>query len=172
MTDHEDIKQDATTDSAETAGQKLAAAREDFGISVQEVAENLNLGVSIIRAIETDDYDKLPGSTFVKGYIRAYANLLRLNPDELIMMLDGSPVRIMEIPSGKGIAKFRRRSWTATKKRGFWFKFLVFVLMLLFIVVALFGLSYWFQADLKKFIPSYQFPIPEQNESGSVESGY
>ena len=163
MTEHEDIRREdiqqapGTVASTETAGQKLAAARESWGISVQEVAENLNLSVSIIEAVEADDYDKLPGSTFTRGYIRAYANLLRLNPDELIAMLGVNPVQMMEIPLGKGTSRFRRKSYGTNKKRGFLFKFFIFVIALSFIVLALFGLNHWFQPDLKSFSPHINF---------------
>ena len=142
-----------TSASVETAGQKLAAAREGFGISVQEVAKSLNLSVAIIEAIEADDYDSLPGSTFARGYIRTYANLLRLDPDELVVMLDVTPIRMMEIPSGRGATRFRMKSRGMRKKRGFLSKFLVFVMTLALIVVALFGLYERFHADLEKFIP-------------------
>ncbi len=159
MTDFEDtprkdIQQEPETFAfQETAGQKLAAARKEFGISVQEVAGNLNLSVSIIEAVEADDYDKLPGSTFARGYIRAYANLLRLNPDELVATLGASPVQMMEIPLGENASRFRRKPWRANKKRGFWFKFLIFVVALALVALALLGLNHWLQLDLAKFIP-------------------
>ena len=54
-------------------GQVLASRREEWGLTTQEVAENLNLGVDTIEALEADEYENLPGSTFVKGYMRSYA---------------------------------------------------------------------------------------------------
>ncbi len=177
MTDHEDIRhkeieQDPETFSfSETAGQKLAAARKDRDISVREVADNLNLRVSIIEAVEADEYDKLPGSTFTRGYIRAYANLLRLDPDELIAMLSVNPVQMMEIPSGKGASRFRRKPWGSNKKRGFLFKFLIFIMALSVIVLALFGLNHWLQLDLEKFVSQYQFLMLETTESGPEGNG-
>ena len=163
MIDHEDIRNEdirqdpGTFASTETVGQKLAAARKGWGISVQEVAKNLNLNVNIIEAIEADDYDKLPGSTFARGYIRAYANLLKLNPDELIAMLGVNSIQMMEIPLGKGATRFRRKSWGTNKKRGFLFKFFIFVIAFSFIVLALFGLNHWFQLDLKSLSPHANF---------------
>lgn len=177
MTDHEDIRhkeieQDLETFSfTETAGQKLAAARKDRDISVQEVAENLNLRVSIVEAVEADEYDKLPGSTFTRGYIRAYANLLRLDPDELIAMLGVNPVQMMEIPSGDGTSRIRRKPWRANKKRGFLLKFLIFVIALAFIALALLGLNHWLQLDLEKFVSQYQLLMSESTESGLEGNG-
>ena len=75
----------------ETAGRILASARKGWELSVEEVADNLNLSANTIRALEQDDYASLPGTTFVKGYIRSYANLLRLNPDEVLATLKLEP---------------------------------------------------------------------------------
>ena len=175
MTDHEDTqnedlqKETEPFFSSETAGKKLAAAREGWGLSVQEVADNLNLGVNIIEAIEADEYDKLPGSTFARGYIRAYANLLRLDPDELIAMVVVKPDQLLEIPMGKGATQFRGRSFGTNRKRRSIFKFIIFVL--LFVVLVLFGLNQWFQLDVEKLVGPYKFPASETIKSSQEGSG-
>ena len=91
----------------ETAGQILSSARLGWDLTVEEVADNLNLSADTIRALERDEYDSLPGYTFVKGYIRSYANLLRLNPDELVSLLDVQPEKLSEIPSTKSSIRQR-----------------------------------------------------------------
>jgi cytoskeleton protein RodZ len=53
-------------------------------LSLQHVADELNLTMHYVRALETDSYDKLPGDVFVKGYIRSYARLLGLDPEQLL----------------------------------------------------------------------------------------
>ena len=63
-------------------GQLLAERRQEWGLSVQEVAANLNLGIDTIEALESEDYGSLPGSTFVKGYMRSYAKLLKLDAED------------------------------------------------------------------------------------------
>ncbi len=174
MTDHEDTqnedlqKEPGPFYSSETAGKKLTVAREGWGLSVQEVADNLNLGVNIIEAVEADEYDKLPGSTFARGYIRAYANLLRIDADELIAMVVVKPDQLLEMPSGKGATRFRGRSSGTNRKSGSFFKFVIFVL--LFVVLALFGLNQWFQLDVEKLVGPYKFPASEINESSQEGS--
>ena len=175
MTDHEDTqnkdlqKEPEPFFSSETAGKKLAAAREGWGLSVQEVADNLNLRVNIIEAVEADEYDKLPGSTFARGYIRAYANLLRIDADELIAMVVVKPDQLLEIPLGKGATRFRGRSFGTNRKPRSFFKFVIFVL--LFVVLVLFGLNQWFQLDVEKLVGPYKFPASEINESSQEGSG-
>ncbi len=175
MKDHEDAqnedlqKEPEPFFSSDTAGKKLAAAREGWGLSVQEVADNLNLGVNIIEAVEADEYDKLPGSTFARGYIRAYANLLRLDPDELIAMVVVKPDQLLEIPMGNGASRFKGRSFGTNRKRSSFFQFVLFVL--LFVVLMLFGLNQWFQLDVEKLVGPYKFPVSETNESDQEGSG-
>jgi cytoskeleton protein RodZ len=67
-----------------TPGSLLLAQRETLELSLQHVADELNLTMHYVRALETDSYDKLPGDVFVKGYIRSYARLLGLDPDQML----------------------------------------------------------------------------------------
>lgn len=65
-------------------GHRLAEAREKAGMSVEEAAAQLRLGVRQVLALEADDVAALPGPTFVRGFIRNYARLLELDADALL----------------------------------------------------------------------------------------
>ena len=65
-------------------GRILAAAREQQGLSIADVARQLRLGARQIEALEADDYVSLPGNTFVRGFIRNYARMLQLDPDTML----------------------------------------------------------------------------------------
>ncbi len=77
---------DATEGRAATRGPgaMLREAREARGLTVRDLAETLNLAVSTIRALEADDYDRLPRPAFVRGYLRSYARLLTIDPQPLL----------------------------------------------------------------------------------------
>lgn len=70
--------------SMASPGMILSAAREELKWDVADVAANLNLRVSVIQALESDDYSDLPGPTFVRGYLRAYARLLGVDEAEVV----------------------------------------------------------------------------------------
>ena len=53
------------------------------GPVVETVARTLNLDAAIVRALESDDRDRLPATIFVQGYLRNYARLVGLPGDEL-----------------------------------------------------------------------------------------
>ncbi|MDC0598389.1 DUF4115 domain-containing protein [Gammaproteobacteria bacterium] len=65
-------------------GRKLKQAREDLGLNQTKVAESLQMTVHYVKALEDDEYDKLPGKIFVKGYLKSYAKLLNIESQDLI----------------------------------------------------------------------------------------
>lgn len=69
-------------------GETLRQARESKGLSQAEVARKLNLTVSSLNNLETGAFDKLPGHTFARGYIRAYAKLFEMDQAELVLAFD------------------------------------------------------------------------------------
>lgn len=67
-----------------TAGQRLQAAREAHNIERSEVARWLKLDEKFIKAIEEGDEEHLPEPVFIAGYIRSYAKLVDVSPDQLV----------------------------------------------------------------------------------------
>ena len=70
------------------AGAVLRDARLLHGLSEVEVATSLRLSPKILEYIETGQFERLPGETFGRGYIRAYARLMNLDPDPLVLEYD------------------------------------------------------------------------------------
>ncbi len=68
-------------------GGRLRAERERQGLPRERVAQQLHLGEEMIDALEADDYDRLPGAVFVKGYVRNYARLLGIPAEPLLAEL-------------------------------------------------------------------------------------
>ena len=62
------------------AGAQLAMHRESRGWTIEQVASQLNLASRQIQALEADNYAALPGMVIVRGFIRSYAKLLRVDP--------------------------------------------------------------------------------------------
>lgn len=71
----------------DSPGAILARARTALGVSERDVADTLNLPLSTIVALEEDDSERLPAYVFTRGYVRAYAKLLDLDPDPLVATL-------------------------------------------------------------------------------------
>ena len=91
---------------ASTAGGQLRAAREAAGLSQEDVAEQLKLAPRQVRAIEEDDYARLPGRTFVRGFVRNYARLLQLDAGTVLAAL----------PRNDGMSPLDRPSLSAVSR--------------------------------------------------------
>lgn len=101
------------------AGRLLSAAREGQGLSLEEVARSLKLAVRQVEAMERGEYDKLPGITFVRGFIRNYARLLQIDPEPLLGTLrqaEDEPVQSISMSSERielSVGKGRPWLWVA-----------------------------------------------------------
>lgn len=74
-----------TDPNAGTApGQRLKAERERRGLSVQQAADDLHVGVSTIEALEAGELSSLGAPVHVKGHLRKYAMLLGLDAEALL----------------------------------------------------------------------------------------
>jgi cytoskeleton protein RodZ len=74
----------ADTTAPSGPGAKLRQARLDLKLSPGDVANILRLSPRQILALENDDYPSLPGPTYIRGYLRSYAQLLGLAPEKIV----------------------------------------------------------------------------------------
>ncbi|WP_347332302.1 RodZ domain-containing protein [Marinimicrobium locisalis] len=65
-------------------GALLKSAREQAKLSEEDVARELRMTVTKVRALEADEYEKLHSDTFIRGYLRTYAKLLNLDPNAIL----------------------------------------------------------------------------------------
>lgn len=90
----EDISPDVSREAGDylsfKPGQRLKKARELRGLSQDQVVAELRLSRRIIEGMEADDYPSLPEPAFVRGYMRRYAQLVKLSPDDIAARFDES----------------------------------------------------------------------------------
>ena len=65
-------------------GQSLQYEREKQGLSVKEIAQQLRLSIAVINHLEDGSFDLLPELVYVRGYIRAYCKLLKIDSEPLL----------------------------------------------------------------------------------------
>lgn len=85
----------------------LRDARTAAGLSVTQVANRLNLTAQAVEALETNQYERLPGLTFARGYIRSYAKLLGLDDSELAKQFDQYAGLNMPLKSVRSVDQVR-----------------------------------------------------------------
>ena len=55
--------------------------REARGISLEEIAEKTKIGARLLRAIENEQFDRLPGGIFNRSFVRQYARFLGVDEE-------------------------------------------------------------------------------------------
>jgi len=65
-------------------GNKFRKARESKELSLDDVSNVIKIAPRMLRAIEEENFDQLPGGVFNKGFIRSYAKQLGLDPEETV----------------------------------------------------------------------------------------
>ena len=64
-------------------GKNLVREREARGISLEDISAYTKIGVRMLRAIEAEQFDQLPGGIFNISYVRQYARYLGLDEERV-----------------------------------------------------------------------------------------
>ena len=70
-----------------TIGEMLRTAREEKKLSVEQVNRETKMSVQTIRSLESDDFGAFPSETYLKGFLRTYAQFLGLDSARLWTMM-------------------------------------------------------------------------------------
>ncbi|WP_280568326.1 RodZ domain-containing protein [Chromohalobacter sp. 296-RDG] len=136
---HEQHTSPAATEGHEPPGTRLQREREQQGLSLEEVAEQLNLRPAVVTGLEEDRFDQVPIATYRRGYLRAYAKLLGLDDNRVALDYDAlhgrdDLDRKVTPPSYRSQPPSRIGAW-------------IFKLATLVIIVGLIGLTLlWWQS--------------------------
>jgi cytoskeleton protein RodZ len=80
----ETVQEQENLEPVISAGVQLATLRQERGWTVEQVASQLNLAARQIQALEDDNYAALPGMVIVRGFIRSYSKILRVDPAPIL----------------------------------------------------------------------------------------
>ncbi|KAB0326159.1 helix-turn-helix domain-containing protein [Janthinobacterium sp. SUN128] len=81
------------------AGAQLKAQREALGWPVEQVADQLKLAPRQVIALEEGDMAALPNLAVVRGFVRAYAKVVRLDAAPLVAMIEVHPAPAQQDPA-------------------------------------------------------------------------
>jgi len=65
-------------------GEKLRKQREQRGLALDAISNSTKISGRMLRALEDEHFDQLPGGVFNKGFVRAYARQVGLNEEEAV----------------------------------------------------------------------------------------
>jgi cytoskeleton protein RodZ len=65
-------------------GESLKREREKRNITLDDVSLSTKIGTRMLRALEEEKFDQLPGGIFNKGFVRAYARFLKIDEERAV----------------------------------------------------------------------------------------
>jgi cytoskeleton protein RodZ len=112
---------DWVAEASPGVGERLRAAREGRGLTIADVAQALKLGLRQVEALESGDWGSLPGTTFIRGFVRNYARLLQVDAAPLMAQLDATVTTAkvsLDVPENASGAMPATRSAVQRHNRG------------------------------------------------------
>jgi cytoskeleton protein RodZ len=65
-------------------GEKLKLEREKRKVTLEQISVSTKIGIRMLRALEEDQFNQLPGGIFNKGFVRAYSRVLGLDEEQTV----------------------------------------------------------------------------------------
>lgn len=88
-------------------GQKLKLEREKRAITLEQISSSTKIGTRMLKALEDENFDQLPGGIFDKGFVRAYARHVGLDEDQAVAdYLEASGQGLAPLPDSKVDGEF------------------------------------------------------------------
>jgi len=151
------------TEQHTSLGLVLASARKEANLTIESVADRLKLSPKQITQLEQDDYLTLGPTTFVKGYIKAYCSLLKLDHAQTLTLFH-APDNVTE---KKRMQSFSRR----TEKEANDSRLMLVTYLISAAVLGSSGFMYW-QAtsnESEVIVPEVNNVLPQSEQSTSVQ---
>lgn len=155
-----------TPDTASNSiGALLKTTREQRGMSQADAAAQLNLKVAIIEKLEAEQWDTSMATTFVKGYLRAYARLLKLSEREILQAFDLQTAHLR--PKTSEMHSFSRK----TSREAADSRFMLATYGLVVLLIGLFFVWFWqthlMDAEPVAVLPDYVAPLDNKTTSNT-----
>ena len=93
---------------AQGCGAVLRQAREKAGISLQDAASQLKMPGRVLKSLEDEDWQQLGAPVFIRGQLRSYAKLLKVDITPYLLQAQLQPVRPAELVSHSHTPRYQR----------------------------------------------------------------
>ncbi len=143
-------------------GAQLQQRREAMGLSLQQAAAQLNLKAAVIEQLESQQWDARVGPTFIRGYLRQYCRLLKLDEAQMLSQFDQL---LAALPQATPMHSFSKKtSRDAAESR-----FMLATYFLLVLLIGLFLIWFW-QTHMLNDQPVSMLPELEHSAVSAVDS--
>jgi cytoskeleton protein RodZ len=151
-------------------GETLRRERLRRNLDLQQISDELKLSTRFLEAIESEQFDKLPGGVFTRSFVRQYARLLGLDGDEMAVEVarlveprtDTPPIGAKTLPSVSGFPHPPAVSWDRVSEgiRSGWPPWLPGLAMVVVMTLACSGVYVWWQRTQHPSARAAEPPAP------------
>jgi transcriptional regulator with XRE-family HTH domain len=160
-------------------GDSLRRERELRQITLREISEATKINHRYLEALERNDFRHLPGGVFNKGFVRAYAQYVGIDPDRMVLSYleeerrqAGPAPWLPEAPKEAKTRAFSvRRAGKGKTRRLAWLTATVLSVAAIVLAVA-FGWIPWPRGARSPALPSAPALEPREEPSAPVSSGF
>ena len=93
----------------------LLRGRLRRGLSLADIRDRTRLSPRMLRILDEGRFSELPGGLYARGYVRAYASAVDLDPDQTVDELSAQlPIALDPIPVMRAIARTDDPDWLIT----------------------------------------------------------
>jgi cytoskeleton protein RodZ len=154
-----------------SVGETLRRARLQRNLELNRIADELKISASMLKAIEEERFDKLPGGVFARSFVRQYARLLELDEDEILTELKHVLQPAPEVPEisreahvpDSEIPLPRMSGWQAVGDRGArWSSSVGALVLMVIVMLACAGAYAWWQRGRHPAAARVNAPVAAQ----------
>ncbi|SFL12353.1 cytoskeleton protein RodZ [Nitrosomonas aestuarii] len=165
---HSEAYKDETLNSASVVqgvGHMLRNARIAKNMSVDDISRQLRISIHQVESIEKENFEELPGRTFVRGFVRNYANLMQLDAAAIVKLLPGPTTVVANVEH----TPFKVQEMTSSSRDGKKLNSTLFIIIIM-IFLTLTGyflyekMPFWQQTE-----QSTDLVIQQENGQTAVE---
>jgi len=165
MTETSDDNNHKNNSYSPTVGERLRLAREAKKITIAEVVAQLRLTKDNIVYLESDQWDKLHGRPYARGYFSSYVNFLGLPHAEMLALFN------MEYSSREPSIDGFKRSEKNSEGVGAWFKSLL--LLVILVAGAWFAYQYWLEMEHQAQQTEATAPVlPDSEDENTFDKSF
>jgi transcriptional regulator with XRE-family HTH domain len=89
----------------------LSRLRQRNGVSLEQIADQTKISMRFLRAIESEDFDQLPGGLFATSYIRQYAATAGLDETDILAQFKEKTSPQEEAPIPRKTPAWETKNW-------------------------------------------------------------
>ncbi len=120
-----------------TFGERLKRERELREVSLEEITSATRIGPRFLEALENEEWEKLPGGVFNRGFVRSVARYLGLDEEAFLAEYDLAHGPVVAAQTDPGVAKLNSSSKLIP--------FLLFVAGMIVVLALIAGGIYWWR---------------------------